>query len=91
MLTDTDGQFNLMSVVRWRNIPVIDTEVMKPSLSQCPSARLPLQKGIILPWSVSITPVVLKNADIEKEKDNGENRYYNSGCNRQTDISTSYC
>lgn len=71
MLTDTDIQFNPMSVVRWRNISVIDTEVMKSSLIQCPLARLPLQKGIILPWSVSITPVVLKNADIEKRKTMG--------------------
>lgn len=78
MLTDTDRQFNLTSAVRWRNISVIDIEVMKSSLSLCPLARLPLQKGIILPWSVSIIPVVLKNADIEKEKYNGENRYYNS-------------
>lgn len=91
MLTDTDIRCDLMGVERWRTISVTHIEVVKSSLIQCPFARLPLHKGIILPWSVSITPAGFQNADTEKGKDNGENRCYNSWCDTQTGISTSYC
>lgn len=67
LLTDTDIRCDLMGVERWRAISVIDIEVVKSSLTQCPLARLPLHKGIILPWSVFPLPQLVSKTLTQKK------------------------
>lgn len=87
---DTDIHFNPASAKRGGSASVTDTEAMKSSLIQCPLARLPVHKGIILPSSVSTSPAGCKNADIGEKDHGGIDALIVDAIDTQKGISTSY-